>query len=316
MSTAGRPEVHLVDSISEPGVALLAERCTVIAADDPAIADWPARADAIITRTTPVTAGQIARAEKIRVIAKHGVGVDHIDLDAARARGIPVINTPGTNAQSVAELTCMLTIAAARNATRAEQALRQGTAGDTFTWRGVEIASRRVGIVGLGHVGRKVAPIFANGFGCPVAAYDPYIENDPFERLGVERAASLEALLARSDILLVHTPLNDETRGMIGAAAIARLPDSAIVVNAARGGIVEEAALAEALVAGKLRAAAADVFVAEPPPVDHPLLALPNFVATPHIAAATWDAADRSGAAVARAVLDVLEGREPPSRMA
>lgn len=316
MSTAGRPEVHLVDSISERGIALLAEHCVVVPADDPAIADWPARADAIITRTTPVTAEQIARAEKVRVIAKHGVGVDHIDLEAARARGIPVINTPGTNAQSVAELSCMLTIAAARNATRAEQALRQGTAGDTFTWRGVEIAGRRVGIVGLGNVGRKVAPIFANGFGCPVAAYDPYIDDHPFERLGVERISSLEALLARSDILLVHTPLNDETRGMIGADAIARLPDGAIVVNAARGGIVEEAALAEALATGKLRAAAADVFAVEPPPVDHPLLALPNFVATPHIAAATWDAADRSGTAVAQAVLDVLEGREPPSRMA
>ena len=304
-------EVFLIDSIDPGAAAKLAETCTVIDSGDPDIGQWPDRAHAIITRTAYVSGDQIARSKRLKVIAKHGIGVDHIDLDAAKARGIPVINTPGTNAQSVAELTLMLAIAAARNTRPAEAALRTGNSGDTFTWRGFDIAGLRVGIVGLGNVGRKTAPVFKNGLNCPVAAYDPYITDHPFETLGVSRAASLDALLVEADILCLHVPLNEETRGMIGARELALLPDRALVINAARGGIVEENALFEALNEGRIYAAGTDVFAVEPPPADHPLLTCRNFIATPHIGAATADSAKRSGDTVVRLVLEILNGGEP-----
>jgi len=304
-------EVFLIDSIDPGAAATLAETCTVIDSSDPAIDAWPERAHAIITRTAHISADQIARSKRLKVIAKHGIGVDHIDLDAAKARDIPVINTPGTNAQSVAELTLMLAIAAARNTRPAEAALRTGNSGDTFTWRGFDVAGLRVGIVGLGNVGQKTAPVFKNGLNCPVTAYDPYITNEPFETLGVTRANSLETLLEQTDILCLHVPLNEETRGMIGSRELALLPDRALVINAARGGIVEEDALYQALDNGRIYAAGSDVFAVEPPPADHPLLSCRNFIATPHIGAATADSAKRSGETVVRLVLEILNGGAP-----
>ncbi len=304
-------EVFLIDSIDPGAAAKLAETCTVIDSGDPEIHDWPERAHAIITRTAHISGDGIARSKRLKVIAKHGIGVDHIDLQAAKARGIPVINTPGTNAQSVAELTLMLAIAAARNTRPAEAALRTGDSGDTFTWRGFDIAGLRVGIVGLGNVGRKTAPIFKSGLNCPVMAYDPYITDEPFSALGVTRAPSLDALLEQSDILCLHVPLNEETRGIIGARELALLPERALVINAARGGIVEEDALFQALDSGRIYAAGTDVFATEPPPADHPLLTCRNFIATPHIGAATADSSKRSGDTVVRYVLEILNGGAP-----
>ena len=306
-----RFEVFLIDSIDPVAAAKLAETCTVVDKNDPAIGEWPQRAHAIITRTAKVPGDLIAEAKRLKVIAKHGIGVDHIDVKAAKAHGIPVINTPGTNAQSVAELTMMLAIAAARNTRPAEAALRTGDPGDTFTWRGFDIAGRRVGIVGLGNVGRKTAPIFKHGLSCAVAAYDPYIDNTPFEALGVARAGSLDSLLQQTDILCLHVPLTEETHGMIGARELALLPREALVINAARGGIVDETALCDALTSGRIYAAGSDVFAVEPPSADHPLLQCPNFIATPHIGAATADSSRRSGETVVRLVLDILNGGDP-----
>lgn len=304
-------EVFLIDSIDPTAAAVLAETCTVVDKNDPDIDEWPERAHAIITRTAHVPGTLIRNSKRLKVIAKHGIGVDHIDVATAKELGIPVINTPGTNAQSVAELTVMLAIAAARNTRPAEAALRTGHSGDTFNWRGFDIAGRRVGIVGLGNVGRKTAPIFQHGLGCTVAAYDPYISNEPFEKLGVERASDLPTLLRNSDILCLHVPLTDETKGIISAGELDLLPDRALVINAARGGIVDEGALYNALNAGRIYAAATDVFEVEPPPADHPLLSCKNFLATPHIGAATADSAKRSGETVVRHVLNILGGGKP-----
>ncbi len=305
--------VTVIDSIAPHALEALEAQCLVTRYDDPAAADWTEHAHAIITRTTPITGEAIAAAKHIKLIAKHGIGVDHIDLGAAKAKGVAVINTPGTNAQSVAELTVMFAIAAARNTRPAETAMRQGAAGDTLNWKGFEIAGRRIGIVGLGNVGRKTAPIFRLGFNCHVSAYDPYIGDSPFDALGVHRMTSLEALLRETDILCMHVPLTDETRGMIGAAEIDLLPKGALIVNCARGGVVDEAALYEALSASRIAAAGSDVFVQEPPPVNHPLFSLPNFLSTPHIGAATADSGRRSGDTVVQHVIDILNGHPPVS---
>ena len=189
--------------------------------------------------------------------------------------------------------------------------MRKGNPGDTFQWRGFEISGRRVGIVGLGNVGRRTAPIFKHGFNCHVTAYDPYITDAPFQQLDIDRANSLDALIASTDILVTHVPLNEETRGMIDAATMARMPKGAVIINAARGGVVDEEALFTALTSGHIFAAATDVFVTEPPAIDHPLLTLPNFLATPHIGAATHDSARRSGETVVRYVMDILDGHPP-----
>lgn len=309
-------KIYVLDTISEDAIAYLASRHTVIRPNDPAAANWPEDADAIINRTRPTTAEQINAAKRLKIIAKHGIGVDHIDLAAAKARGIPVTNTPGTNARAVAELTVMMVIAAARNATAAERALRRGTAGEPFNWRGAEITGKRIGLVGLGNIGRAVTPMFRSGFGCTVAAVDPYIEDSVFETHKVTRFNSIADMLPQTDILSLHCPLTPDTRHLIDAAALAALPAGAILVNTARGGIVHDEALADALAHGPLAAAALDVFEREPVDPGHRLLTLPNLVATPHIGGHSHESGDRSGMAVADIVLEVLDGKPPRNRMA
>ncbi|HYM02421.1 MAG TPA: hydroxyacid dehydrogenase [Stellaceae bacterium] len=278
---------------------------------DPTVKEWPERADALITRTTPVVAADIVRARHLKIIGKHGVGTDNIALDAARARGIPVVNTPGANADAVAELVLGMALACARHLVAADHALRAGTLSRLPLPNGRELSGRRLGVAGFGQVGRRVADLFARALRAPVAAFDPGVSAEAIRAGGAAPVASIDALLAESDIVSLHLPLTEETRGLIGARALALMPAGAILINTARGGIVDEAALAAALRRGKPAAAASDVFVTEPPPTDHPLLALPNFVATPHIGAATEEALDRVGLLVAEQVLEVLAGKPP-----
>lgn len=301
-----RKRIYVIDSISEDAMAQLAARHDVVRFDDPARHDWPDHAHVIINRTTPVTADQIARAKHLELIAKHGIGVDHIDLGAAKAHGVTVINTPGTNARSVAELTVMMAVAVARKIPQAEAALRAGAPGDTAQWRGFEISGRRAGIIGLGNVGSQTAAILRHGYGCVVSAHDPYLKVERFAELGVERAETLEALLRSSDLVCLHVPLTDETHHMINANTLAWIPRGSILINTARGGVMDEAAVADALTSGHLFGAATDVFESEPPITNHPLLSCPNFIATPHIGAATKDSARRSGEVTVNIVLKHL----------
>jgi len=308
-------KIYVLDTISEEAIAELAKRHAVVRPEDPDSANWPADADAIINRTRPVTAAQIEAANRLKLIAKHGIGVDHIDLDAAKARGIPVTNTPGTNAGAVAEMTVMLTISAARNASAAERALRRGDAGEPFHWRGAEISGKRVGLVGLGNIGKAVASMFRAGFGCDVSAVDPYIGDAPFDALNVRRFTTVGEMLPAIDILSLHCPLTDETRHLIDREAMAALPDSAILINTARGGIVDDEALADRLADGGIRAAGLDVFEREPPDPGHRLLSLPNLVATPHIGGHSDESGRRSGMAVVETVLDALDGKPARNRV-
>jgi D-3-phosphoglycerate dehydrogenase / 2-oxoglutarate reductase len=278
---------------------------------DPAVGRWPEEAEAVITRTSPMTAAEIGRARRLKVIGKHGVGVDNIAVAAAQARGIVVVNTPGANADAVAELALGLALAAARHVTAADRAIRQGSLAAAALPNGRELAGRLLGVVGLGEVGRRVADLFARALRMLVIAYDPAFPAEAVRAAGAEPVPSLAALLEASDVVSLHLPLTAATRGLIGAAELARMRTGSILLNTARGGIVDETALAAALRQGRPAAAASDVFAVEPPPADHPLLQLPNFIATPHIGAATEEALDRVGLLVIEQVLEVLAGRPP-----
>ena len=301
--------VFVLDPISPRALARLGR--DVVDWRDPALAAWPDHAEAIITRTSPVAAADIARARRLKVIGKHGVGVDNIAMDAARARGIPVVNTPGANAEGVAELVLAMALAAARHLVAADRALRAGTLAQAGLPSGRELAGRRLGVAGFGEVGRRVADLFARALRSPVAAYDPALSAEAIRAAGATPAASVDALIAESDVLSLHLPLTARTRGLIGARELALMPEGSILINTARGGIVDEAALAAALERGRPSAAASDVFVTEPPPADHPLLRLPNFIATPHLGGATEEALDRVGLLVVEQVLEILAGKPP-----
>ncbi|WP_293170301.1 phosphoglycerate dehydrogenase [Oceanithermus sp.] len=262
--------------------------------------------DALITRSrTTVDEPLLARAGRLKVIGRGGVGVDNIDLDAASRRGILVINVPEANTRSAAELAFALMLAAARGVAASDRELRAGV------WNrkrlGLELMHKRLGIVGLGRIGGQVAQ-FARAFGMEVWAYDPYIPQRRAEGLGVRLVDRLETLLPEVQFLTVHTPLNDETRGMIGRRELYLLPRGAVVVNAARGGIIEEKALLEVLDEGHLFAAGLDVFAGEPPSPDHPLLHHERVVHTAHLGANTFEAQERVAHGIVQRVREALAG--------
>ena len=262
--------------------------------------------DAVITRSrTQVDEALLDAARSLRVIGRGGVGVDNIDLEAASRRGVVVLNAPEANNVSAAELAIALMLAASRGVARSDRLVRSGTWDRSFLGREVEDA--RLGVVGLGRIGSLVARR-AQALGMEVSAYDPYVSRHRAEERNVLLHDDLEALLRESDVLTVHTPLTDETLGMIGREQIAAMPAGGIVVNAARGGIVDEAALAEALDSGHLFGAGLDVFRSEPPAADHPLLARDDVVFTAHLGANTREAQARVGAEILERTVHALRG--------
>lgn len=263
--------------------------------------------DALITRSRTKVDRELidAAGPRLKVIGRGGVGVDNIDLEYASLRGLLVLNAPESNNVSAAELAVMHLMAAARGLTRSDSKTRAGQWDRKYL--GLELKDKTLGIVGLGRIGSIVADR-AQGLRMHVVAFDPYVPDSKFERLGVTRAATLDELLAQVDAITVHTPLTDETRGMIGAEQLARLKKGAIAVNAARGGIIDEQALVDALHSGHLFAAGVDVFVDEPPAPEHIFLGAPNLGITAHLGANTFEAQERVGAEIVSRVLDALHG--------
>ncbi len=298
-------KVLVREPIAEAGVELLRSRFDVDVDGDSDLAVVIADYDALVIRSaTKVTADLIERAERLKVIGRAGVGVDNVDIAAATRRGIVVANAPESTVASAAEHTIGLIVALARNIPQAHAALKQGR-WERSRWSGVELAGKTLAVIGFGRIGRQVARR-ALGLGMRVVAYDPYVPEDRFRELGVERAATLDAALAAGDLVTLHSPLTEETQGLIGREAIARMRDGARLVNAARGQLVDEEALAEAIRSGKLAGAALDVFSREP--YEGPLLELDEVVVTPHLAASTDEAQDRAGVIVAEQVVAALEG--------
>ena len=260
--------------------------------------------DAVISRTLDLTAKAIEACPTLKVISKHGVGVSNIDVAAATARGIPVYVTPGANAQSVTEMTLALMFAAARRVSWMDREIRNGR------WSraqdGLELSGRTLGLVGFGQVARRVS-IACQAIGMQVVVFDPLLPADS-DLQGAERVDSLAALLPRSQVLSLHVPLTEKTRGFIGAEQLALLPDDAVLINTARGEVIDEAALILALRERRLYAAGLDTMAVEPLPASSELLGLDNVVLTPHVGGSTPAALAGMAAGAARNVLGYLNG--------
>jgi len=264
--------------------------------------------DALIVRSSVrVDADLLATTTRLKVVGRAGAGLDNVDIDAASLRGVIVMNTPGANTIATAEHTMALLLALCRQVPQADASLRAGQ-WTRSKFIGVQLYRKTLGIVGLGRVGAQVARQ-AQAFGMTVVAFDPYISDDVARELKVT-LVELEELLANSDFIALHSALTPETRSMIDAAAIARMKPGARLVNCARGGLVDEAALIDALRSGSIAGAALDVFGAEPLPPDSPLRALPNIVLTPHIAASTVEAQRDVGTQIVDQVLAALRGED------
>jgi D-3-phosphoglycerate dehydrogenase len=298
-------KVLIREPIAEAGVELLRSKFEVDVTPNGDLAELIGDYEAIVIRSaTKLTADLIERASRLRVIGRAGVGVDNVDVDAATRRGIVVANAPESNVVSAAEHAVGLLVALARNIPQAHAALAQGR-WERSRWGGVELADKTLGVLGFGRIGQQVARRAA-GLQMRVVAYDPFVSRERFRELGVERADSAEEVYAAADFLTIHLPLTSDTRGTVGRAAIAAMKDGVRIVNAARGELLDEEALVDALGSGKVAGAALDVFSEEP--YSGPLLALENVVVTPHLAASTAEAQDRAGVIVAEQVAAALEG--------
>ncbi|HLI81771.1 MAG TPA: phosphoglycerate dehydrogenase [Candidatus Binataceae bacterium] len=263
--------------------------------------------DALLIRSsTTVTREIIEKADSLKVIGRAGVGVDNVDLEAATRRGIVVMNSPHGNSVTTAEHTISMMMALARKIPAANASLKAGI-WDRKNFTGAEVCNKTLGVVGLGNIGRIVADR-AQGLKMKVIGFDPIMTREAADRLGIE-LVQLDEIFRRSDFITAHTPLTDDTRGLIGAAAFEKMKKGVRIINCARGGIVDETALADAIKSGKVAGAALDVFVEEPPPTDHPLLKLDAVIVTPHLGAATEEAQVQVAIDIAQQVADfLLEG--------
>jgi len=297
-------KVIVADKISERGVELLKKTpgFKVFVTTKDTIGSELADADALIVRSaTRVTADLLAKAPKLRAVGRAGVGVDNIDLEEATRRGVLVMSTPGGNAVSVAEHTFALLLALARQVPKLDAALREGRWEKSSS--GTEVRGKTLGLIGMGRIGSAVASR-AEAFDMRVLAYDPYISEAAAKELQVE-LVPLDRLYAESDFISLHTALSPATANMINTASIQKMKKGAFIVNAARGELVNEGDLAEALKSGRIGGAALDVFVEEPPK-NSPLVGLPNVVSTPHIAGSTKEAQEEVGTQVAVQIRDYL----------
>ena len=302
-----RPDDEVHRYLREAGLEVVHSSFKDRARTGERLVDLVGAVDAIVAGTDPFTPEVFDAAPNLRVIGRTGVGYDNIDVEAATSRGIAVCPTPGVNRQSVAEHTIGLLLSAARMIPQNAAGVRGGGWDQSS---GRELGGAVLGVVGLGAIGKLVATM-AQGLGMEVIAHDPFPDRDFIREHGI-REASLDGLLAEADFVSLHLFLSPETHHLLDADAIAKMKDGAFLVNAARGGVVHEDALADALASGKLAGAALDTVEVEPLPADSRLRGLDNLVITAHIGAATVESRARSGMMAARSVVDGLEGLVPP----
>jgi len=309
------PKVLVADPIAPEGIEILKTIAEVdvktgLSKDELAaiIGDY----DALAVRSeTKVTAEIIAKAAKLKIIGRAGVGVDNIDVEAATNRGILVVNSPEGNTLAAAELTVAMLLALARNIAPADQALRAGK-WDRKKYMGSEVYGKTVGVIGLGKIGREVVSRL-QAFGMSVLGSDPYLKPEQAEALGI-KLADLDTLYKESDYITVHVPKTKETTGMINAEKIALMKPTVRLINVARGGIMDEGAVAEAVKSGRIAGAAIDVYTTEPAPADNPLLGVANILTTPHLGASTEEAQVNVALDIAEQIVEVLNGK--PARAA
>ncbi len=308
-----RIRILVADPIAGDGVARLREAGDVEVATGLSSEELKrkvAGVDALVVRSeTKVTAELLAAAPRLRVVGRAGVGVDNIDIEAATRRGVVVLNAPTGNTIAAAEHTVAMMLCLVRNIPRADRSMHEGR-WDRKAFTGTELREKTLGLLGLGKIGFEVARIGAQGLQMRVIADDPLVSRERAEQAGAA-LVDFETLLREADILSVHVPLTDKTRGAIGAAELARMKQGARLVNVARGGIIDEAALADAVRSGHIAGAAIDVFTAEPIAADNPLLGVPEIVLTPHLGASTAEAQVSVATDVADQIVHFLAGGGP-----
>jgi D-3-phosphoglycerate dehydrogenase len=308
VTQSARPVVLIAEKLAPSVIDVLGDEVEVRhvdGTDRPALLSAVAGADALLVRSaTKVDAEVFAATTRLKVVARAGVGLDNVEVPAATTRGVLVVNAPTSNIVSAAEHAVALLLSLARRIPAADASLRDGK-WKRSSFSGVEISGKTVGVVGLGKIGQLFAQRLA-AFGTELIAYDPYVSSARAAQLGIE-LVDLDELLSRADIVSIHLPKTPETKGLIGADQLAKAKPGMLIVNAARGGLIDEKALADALRDGHIAGAGVDVFVEEPT-TSSPLFELPNVVVTPHLGASTAEAQDRAGTDVARSVLLALRG--------
>jgi D-3-phosphoglycerate dehydrogenase len=309
------PIVHVADPLAEDGLVLLRERCdvrTTTGLKEGELAPLLRDVDALIVRSeTKVTASLMDAAPRLAVVGRAGVGVDNIDVPAATERGVYVVNAPLGNIVAAAEHTIAIALALLRNIPEADRSVRAGE------WKrsklmGRELRGKTLGLIGIGRVGSEVARRAA-AFEMKVIAHDPFATEASARAAGTQ-LVEIDELFARADVISLHTPLTDKTRGMVNAATLAKMKPSAILVNASRGEVVDAQALADALAAGTIAGAALDVFAPEPLAADSPLRGAPRTLFTPHLAGSTAEAQVNVAVDVVKQIIDILDGK--PARYA
>lgn len=304
-------KIYILDPIHILPLSYAEKIGEVVKWDDEKIADW-SEAEAIVVRTTKVTKEKMLQSPNLKIIAKHGIGVDNIDLQAAKELGIIVTNTPHANMESVAELAVSLILSSARKIPKSMNMIQNGLdklAPKELT--GIELENKTVGLIGLGRIGHRVGEILKNGFNMNVVGFDPYLSNEAAEKLGVKKYEDLKEMLKISDVVSISVPLVPSTVNLIAKEELEIMKESSILINTSRGKIVNEADLYEALKANKIYGAALDVFEVEPPTNTNPLFELDNFIGTPHIGAASEEALIRMGQTALEEIERVKNSEEP-----
>ncbi|CAN5738542.1 hypothetical protein BH09PSE5_BH09PSE5_00520 [soil metagenome] len=306
--------VVVADPMHEAGIDMLRELHDVrlFKADEAdACAQAVLDADAVVVRTFKFDELLLERCTRLQAVVKHGAGVDNIDVDAATRLGIVVANSGDANAQSVAEASVTLMLAALRHVPEMHRVVTEGRYAERWNVLLEGVGAKTLGIIGFGNIGRRVARMCAAGFDMNVLAFDPKVDAGTMSAAGVRKAVSLESLLEQSDVVSIHASLGASARCLLGREQIALMKPTAVLVNTARGGIVDEQALAEALRENRIWAAGLDVLEQEPPMLDNPLLALSNVVLMPHVGGATEATRRLMATRSASAVIAVLDGRRP-----
>ena len=269
-------------------------------------------AHAVVVRgTTKIDHNLLDQTKNLLVIAKHGVGVDKIDVEAATQKRIPVVNTPEANTESVAEHNLGLMLALSKNICASDRALRQGKVRRREDYIGIELKGKKLGVIGLGRIGLETARKCRIAFDMEIIGYDPYVPKEKINGLGYTKLEKMSDLLHEADCVVISMPLTKETINLIGSAELGLMKPNAFLINSARGRIIDEDALYDHLVKKKIAGAALDVFSQEPPNSEHPLLSLDNFIATPHIGGSTVEAMRRMAITVAEEIVRVFHGQRP-----
>lgn len=313
MTTGRNSDLVLVlDPIHEDGIARLGQSFRLKLPGETLSADDLGEAKAAVVRAFEVNGEWLSRAPNLRIVTKHGSGVDNIDIPAATAHGVMVANTPGgANSTAVAEGAVALMLAVLRKVREMDSIVRESRFDERWKLRLGDLTGSRLGLVGFGQIARVTARIGGAGFGMTVSAYDPFVSSEEMAKAGVTKVEDLIDLMASSDVISVHVPLSARTRHLIGERELAAMPAHAIIVNTSRGGLIHEPALVTALHEGRIAGAGIDVFDVEPPPADDPLFALPNVVLSPHVAGVTNGSMRDMALNVARVVEEALSGKKP-----